>query len=168
MVANELLIDGFKRVHEGVIAVVTGLEQKQLLYRPTKDANSIAWLVWHLARVEDDHIAHVAGTEQRWHSSWHKRFALPYPVDALGYGQTSDEVGQMNATTELLKEYYAEVHEQTIAFISALSEKDYQHEVDKNWDPPVTMAVRLISVLNDTTQHVGQAAYVRGILPQTL
>ena len=36
--------------------------------------------------------------------------------------------------------------------------------VDRTWDPPVTLGVRLVSILDDDTQHAGQAAYVRGLL----
>jgi hypothetical protein len=40
---------------------------------------------------------------------------------------------------------------------------DLDRVVDKRWDPPVTLGVRLVSVVDDDAQHVGQAAYVRGL-----
>jgi hypothetical protein len=48
--------------------------------------------------------------------------------------------------------------------VRSLSEADLTRVVDRNWDPPVTVSVRLVSVIADDLQHVGQAAYVRGIL----
>ena len=41
---------------------------------------------------------------------------------------------------------------------------ELEREVDQSWDPPVTLAVRLVSVVNDITQHAGQAAYAAGII----
>lgn len=164
MLTNDILADGFERVRDIVEYVVDGLDDKQLLYRPSKDANSIAWLVWHLARVQDDHIASAADVEQLWKKKWHKKFDLPYEIESIGYGQSSEEVSKMKANAKNLVAYYDDVYTMTIKYIKTLSEKDYAKIVDKNWEPPVTLAVRIMSVLNDVTQHAGQAAYIRGIL----
>ena len=164
-VANDLLVDGFDRVRESVQAVVDGLDEDQLAYRPDPDANSIAWLVWHLTRVQDDHVAEAAGGEQIWMvGGWVERFRLPFDVAAIGYGQSSEEVGSVRATREMLSGYQDAVHSSTVDYVRTLQDGDYPRVVDERWDPPVTLAVRLVSVLNDTTQHVGQAAYVRGLV----
>jgi uncharacterized damage-inducible protein DinB len=163
--ANDLLTDGFDRVLETALAAVDGLDEDRLAFRPDPDANSIAWLVWHLSRVQDDHIAGVAGGAQIWTSGgWVERFRLPFDVGAIGYGQTSEEVGQVRATAEMLAGYQEAVHRSTLDYLATLGDEDYPTVVDERWDPPVTLAVRLVSVLNDTTQHAGQAAYVRGLL----
>ncbi len=163
--ASDLLIDGFDRVRETVQAAVEGLGEDDLAFRPDADANSLAWLVWHLTRVQDDHVAGVAGGEQLWTAGgWVARFGLPFDVGAIGYGQTSAEVGQVRAGAELLAAYQDAVHSSTVDFLRTLSDADYDRVVDERWDPPVTAAVRLVSVLNDTTQHAGQASYVRGLV----
>ena len=163
--ANDLLIDGLGRVRDTVHEVVEGLGEDELAYRPDADANSIAWLVWHLSRVQDDHVAEVAGGEQIWTAGgWVERFRLPYDVPASGYGQSSDEVGRLRATAEMLTGYHDAGHDASVDYLRGLSDDDYERVVDANWDPPVTLGVRLMSVLNDTTQHAGQAAYVRGLL----
>jgi uncharacterized damage-inducible protein DinB len=163
--ANDLLTDGFDRVLETSLAAVDGLDEDRLAFRPDPDANSIAWLVWHLSRVQDDHIAGVAGGAQIWTSGgWVERFRLPFDVGAIGYGQTSEEVGQVRATAEMLAGYQEAVHRSSLDYLATLGDQDYPTVVDERWDPPVTLAVRLMSVLNDTTQHAGQAAYVRGLL----
>jgi hypothetical protein len=64
---------------------------------------------------------------------------------------------------QVLTGYYAAVHARTTDFLGGLTDADLDRVVDKSWDPPVTLGVRLLSVLNDDTQHVGQAAYVRGL-----
>jgi uncharacterized damage-inducible protein DinB len=162
---TQLLTDSFDRVRESVHSVVDGLSEDQLAWRPEGTANSIAWLVWHLTRVQDDHIAEVADREQVWTSAgWDERFALPFDRSATGYGHRPDEVAAVRAPAGLLAGYYDAVHEQTIAFVRGLSTDDLDRVVDEGWDPPVTLGVRLVSVVNDDTQHVGQAAFVRGML----
>jgi uncharacterized damage-inducible protein DinB len=162
---NEILTDALERVRESVHQVVEGLSPDDLAYRPDPRANSIAWLVWHLTRVQDDHIADVAGGEQLWEAGgWAARFDLPFDKGVIGYGQSPEEVGQVHADAELLTGYYDAVHSATLSYLDTLADEDLARVVDERWDPPVTLAVRLVSVVNDDTQHVGQAAYVRGML----
>ena len=163
--ANDLLIDGFGRVRETVQQAVVGLHEDQLAYRPVADANSIAWLTWHLTRVQDDHVADVAGAQQLWVvGGWVERFGLPFDVGAIGFGQTSEEVGRVRATAEMLTAYQDAVHRSTVDYLATLRDEDFDRVVDERWDPPVTLAVRLLSVLDDTMQHAGQASYVRGLV----
>lgn len=164
--ANDILLDGFSRVRESLHAVVDGLDASALNWRPAPDANSIAWLGWHLARVQDDHLAGVSGSDQVWFHGWQQRFALPLPVDAIGYGQSPGEARAVVADSPgLLTGYYDAVSARTVEILTGLTPADYERIVDERWDPPVTLAVRVVSVLNDVTQHIGQAAYVKGLLP---
>lgn len=161
----DLLIDGFGRSLEGGRAAVDGLTGEQLAHRPGADANSIAWLLWHLTRVQDDHVAEVAGLEQVWTAQgFAERFDLPLANDDTGFGHTSDQVGQVRAGADLLSAYLSAVHEQTVAYVAGLAEADLDRVVDTRWDPPVTLGVRLVSVVDDCAQHIGQAAYVRGLI----
>jgi uncharacterized damage-inducible protein DinB len=165
VMASELLTDGFDRVRETVQQVLDGLDEDKLAFRPDADANPVGWLVWHLTRVQDDHVADVAGGQQIWTAGgWVERFRLPFGVGAIGYGQSSQEVGQLRASAEMLAGYQDAVHRATVDYLATLADGDYRRVVDTRWDPPVTLAVRLVSVLNDTTQHAGQAAYVRGLI----
>lgn len=165
MTLGELLVDSFNRVREGAHEVVAGLSEDQLAQVPSPGANSIAWLVWHLARIQDDHIADVAGREQVWTGDgWQDRFGLPFDARDTGYGHTPGDVARVRVEPSLLTGYLDAVHEQSVEFVSGLREEDLGRIVDERWDPPVTLGVRLVSVLNDDDQHVGQAAYVRGLL----
>ena len=165
MTPAELLTDAFERVLKITTAAVDGLTEEQLASRPDPDANSIAWLVWHLARVQDDHVADVAGTEQVWTArDFVGRFDLPLDSEATGYGMSSEEVGHVRASAELLAHYVAAVHEATAAYVATLEPGDLDRVVDERWDPPVTLGVRLVSVLSDDLQHAGQAAYLKGLL----
>jgi hypothetical protein len=165
MTPAELLIDSIERVRESVDAVLDGLDEAQLTARPAPDANTIAWLVWHLTRVTDDHVADVAGREQVWTADgFAGRFGLPFDDGAIGYGQTTDEVGQVRVPADLLGDYHHAVHARAVDYLTGLEAADFDRVVDERWDPPVTLGVRLVSVVNDATQHVGQAAYVRGLV----
>lgn len=168
MNAIELLRDLFGRVHEDVHGAVEGLELDALTHRVDGTANSIAWLVWHLTRVQDDHVCEVAGIEQAWTADgWAERFALPFAVGATGYGQDSDDVAAVRADADLLLRYYDAVHQRTLRYLDGVSETDLDRVVDRNWDPPVTLGVRLVSVVDDDIQHAGQAAFVRGIVERS-
>ena len=164
--SHALLIDAFGRVAEGIPALLDGLGGEEILWRPDEDSNSIGWLVWHLARVQDDHLAGVAGREQIWTTAgFAKRFDLPYAARSIGYGQSSQEVAAFSvADGSLLAAYHAAVHAETVEIVQGLTAADFARIVDRRWDPPVTAAVRLVSVVNDITQHAGQAAYLRGLV----
>lgn len=165
MTPAEVLTDSLNRVQESVDAVLDGLGDDALLARPAQEANTIAWLVWHLTRVTDDHVASAAGTDQLWTADgFARRFDLPFEDAAIGYGQSTEEVSQVRASAALLGDYHHAVHARTVDYLSGLTAEDLDRVVDERWDPPVTLGVRLVSVVNDATQHVGQAAYVRGLL----
>ena len=167
MTGAELIVDAFGRIHESVHQAAEGLTSEQLETRLGERANTIAWLVWHLSRVQDDHLADVMGTEQVWTSQgWDTRIALPFEADATGYGQSPDEVAAVRvASAEPLLQYYDAVHQQTLQYVAGLADADFDRVVDKRWNPPVTLGVRLVSVLSDCLQHAGQAAFIRGLLP---
>jgi uncharacterized damage-inducible protein DinB len=165
MTSAELLVDAFDRVREEVHRVVDGVSAEGLGHRVTASANSIAWLVWHLTRVQDDHIAEVAGLPQVWlEHGWAKRFDLPLDDADTGYGHTPDQVAKVVASGELLTAYHDAVYQQTVGYVGTLTDEDLPRIVDDRWDPPVTLAVRLVSVISDDLQHVGQAAFIRGLL----
>ncbi|MEU7086003.1 mycothiol transferase [Streptomyces achromogenes] len=166
MHAKDILIDGYGRIREEVHAVLDGLGPEELHHRPAPDTNTIAWLVWHLTRVQDDHIADAFDLDQVWLAQdWQKRFGLDLPRHDTGYGHTPAKVAKVRVeSAELLTGYYDAVHEQTLGVLRTLAAKDLERVVDERWDPPVGLGVRLVSVLSDDLQHVGQAAYLRGLV----
>ena len=161
-----LLLNAFDRVRELVPAVVEGLDSDELSWRPDKEANSIGWLLWHLARVEDSHLADLDGSDQIWtQDGWAQRFEFPYDESDIGFAQDSAAVGQFFvADPTLLIAYHEAVHARTQEIVSQLTDKDHERIIDDSYDPPVTVGARLVSVINDTTQHIGQASYVRGLV----
>ena len=168
MRSTDILIDGFGRVWENVHAVLDGITSEQLVERVAPEANTIAWLIWHISRVQDAQVADVAGVagaDEVWTSGgFYDRFALPFDRSASGYGQSPDEVAQVIVEPGLLAEYHDAAHAATVGYLRTLSDDDLDRVIDENWDPPVTLGVRLVSVLDDDAQHVGQAAYIRGLV----
>ncbi|WP_457950321.1 mycothiol transferase [Pseudarthrobacter sp. alpha12b] len=168
MHSKELLLEAFERLPGLVRQALDGLDAAQLQHRPGGHGNSIAWLVWHTGRVEDAQIASASGLEQVWRAEgFVSRFGLPLAGNDTGYGHSSEQVDAVRAPRELLQEYYEAVHRQTAKVLEGIGDVDLDRVVDRHWDPPVTLGVRLVSILGDCLQHVGQAAYARGLNHET-
>lgn len=165
MESSVLLADAFGRIPDEVRLATDDLGADALNWRPDPDANSISWLVWHLTRVQDDHVSHLAGTDQAYvDGGWAERFGLPADLDDIGYGHTSEQVGRVRVESpDLLVAYFDDVHDRTLGYVGTVDADELDRICDTRWDPPVTVGVRLASVLNDCFQHVGQARYVRGL-----
>ena len=87
--AREILRDSFTRIIEHVDDITDGLADEVSFFRPAPEANSICWLIWHSARIQDAQLAQIAGVEQVWFTGgWVDRFALDLPRDTHGYGHT--------------------------------------------------------------------------------
>lgn len=161
---RELLRDSFTRLIEHVEALTDGLTDELAFYRPTARANSIAWLIWHSARQQDVQLSDIAGTEQVWlRDGWVDRFGLDLPREDMGYGHDTDDVGRVRASADMLAGYAHAVHKVTLEYIASVTPEELSRIVDDRWDPPVTASVRLVSIIDDSAQHLGQAAYIRGI-----
>jgi uncharacterized damage-inducible protein DinB len=164
---SELLLDGYGRLPDLVRSAVEGLSPEQLRWSPGPGANTIGWLVWHLTRVQDHHVCDLLGVDQIWVTGdWAARFDLTPDPHNTGYGHTPEQVASVRPESPAaLVDYYAAVAQRTDELLRTVKPDDLDRIVDRRWDPPVTLGVRLISILDDDAQHVGQAAYVRGLLP---
>lgn len=162
---SALLLELYGRIPPLCSEAVSGLDTEALAWRPAPAANPIGWLVWHLARVQDHHIAELVGNEQVWQTSdWPAHFGLDGDPSNIGYGHSSEEVATVRPDgAESLLGYLGEVEERTRRFVAAVTPDDLDRIVDRRWDPPVSLGVRLVSVADDCLQHAGQAAYVRGL-----
>jgi hypothetical protein len=166
METSEVLADLYGRVPPLAREAVSELPVERLVEAPRPGANPIAWLVWHLARVQDSHVAEVTGDHQLWTTGrWAERFGLEADPADTGYGHTAEQVaGVRPIDPGVLIDYLEAVHSRTLELLRRLDPEDLDRVVDRKWDPPVTLGVRLVSVADDCLQHVGQAAYVRGLL----
>jgi Protein of unknown function (DUF664) len=164
--AQELLRDSFTRLIEHVDELTDGLTDEMSFWRPTPEANSVAWLIWHSARVQDVQISDIAKTQDVWtQERWVDRFRMDLPAHDTGYGHHRKDVAKVRVGADLLAGYYHAVHQMTLDFVKTLGVRDLERVVDRGWNPPVTASARLVSIVDDCAQHLGQAAYVRGIAP---
>jgi hypothetical protein len=161
-----LLIELYDRVPPLAHEAIAGLDSAQLAQCPAPEANSIGWLIWHLTRVQDHHVAELLDTTQLWtDGNWAARFGLSPDASNTGYGHTAADVATIRPDrSEVLSEYLDAVFRRTRPMLAGLAPADLDRIVDTRWDPPVTLGVRLVSIADDSLQHAGQAAYVRGVL----
>ncbi len=160
------LVELFDRIPPLVRSAVEDLTEDELAEAPAPGANTVAWLVWHLTRVQDHHVAELRGEDQVWASgAWAPRFGLTTDPGDTGYGHEPEQVAAVRpAGPDDLVAYHEAVTDRTRAFVEGLEPDDLERVVDDSYDPPVTLGARLVSVAADDLQHVGQAAYVRGLL----
>jgi uncharacterized damage-inducible protein DinB len=166
MDVSGLLLELYGRVPPLARDAVDGLTVDDLVRAPGPEANTIAWLVWHLTRVQDHHVAELIDSEQVWIGGDRaSAFGLEPDPTNTGYGHSPAEVASVRPeSAAALLDYLDAVDARTRAFLAGLDPDDLDRIVDRHWDPPVTMGVRLVSVADDCLQHLGQAAYARGLL----
>ena len=166
MKSRDLLIELFDRVPPVVHGAVDGLDQADLARTPAPGANPVGWLLWHLARVQDNHVAQLMGQQQVWAAGeWAGGFGLDPDPDNTGYGHSQDEVAKVQPRdSAVIMGYHDAVAARTRGYLDQLSADDLDEVVDRSFQPPVTRGARLVSVAVDDLQHAGQAAYVRGLI----
>jgi hypothetical protein len=161
-----LLLETYDRIPPLARKAVEGVPLDKLTEPPAPGTNTIAWLVWHLTRVQDSHVAEILDTDQIWVTGgWAQRFGLdPDPHDT-GYAHSAAQVATVRPESpEVLLDHLDAVMVRTRSLLEGLTPEDLDRIVDRRWNPPVTLGVRLVSIADDCTQHAGQAAYVRGLL----
>jgi uncharacterized damage-inducible protein DinB len=165
MNTSEVFLGAFGRISQLVRQSVAGADEEGLSYRPEPGANSIAWLAWHLTRIQDEHLSDAAGLEQAWITEgWHQKFGMEPDSHNTGRGHGPDEVAAIPPDPELLLAHHQAIADRSAAYLATLDEAELDRIVDRSFDPPVTVGVRLVSVISDNIQHAGQARYLRGIV----
>ncbi|MDR0955891.1 MAG: DinB family protein [Candidatus Nomurabacteria bacterium] len=168
MTGAEILADGFGRLPDLMKGVLDGASQELLDWAPDAAANHIGWLIWHLTRVMDNHISDLMKQPEIWRArKFDAKFGLDKMKNQIGYGHTADEVHRVRPRVELLQNYFDTVYARTMEFLRNLTDRDLDEIVDRAWDSPVTLGVRLVSVLCETHEHIAQAAYLGGVFRRT-
>ena len=163
---HDLLADGYGRVLEFMENVLRELTQDDLNWQPRQDCNSIGWLAWHLTRQQDAQIASLMGDDQLWtKDGWHSKFHRPPDPEDIGFGHTPEQVSAFESPdVQVLLDYHRAVLERSRQYFLTLSKTDLHRELNEPWFQPLpTVGVRLVSILEDSLLHAGQAAYVRGM-----
>jgi hypothetical protein len=161
---QQVLIDSFGRVAKGLEEALAGLSQSDLDEQPHADCNSIGWLTWHLTRGQDAAIAWLTGQKQLWiEDSWNARFnRAPNPADT-GFGQKSEDVAAFKSPdVGVLLGYHRAVFERSKQYLGNLSAAELGRKLNNPAFPNVEAL--LVAILSDSLQHLGQVAYLRGLL----
>ncbi len=165
MEGPELIADALGRVNRILHRSLADASAEVVCRMPTPETNSMAWLAWHLTRVQDHHISDLAGLPQLWSSEgWHARFGKPADDAETGGGHTLEQVAALKVDTpRLLLDYNDAAYERSKAYLASIKPEDLSRVLDEpQYDPLPTVGVRLVSVVSDNTQHAGQVAYLRG------
>ena len=164
MESKELLIEAYTHINRIVHQAVDDLSQEQLAYRPEDGSNSIAWLVWHLTRVQDNNLRDVTQLDEAWLTEdWSERFGMAGST-GIGFGDSPDDVAAMRPPRAILLGYHDRVAGRVLDYLPTVDADELDRIVDTNYDPHVTAGIRLMSVVQDNTQHAGQARYLRGMI----
>jgi hypothetical protein len=161
-----LVLDALGRVRQMVRDAINDLSAEEMLAPPKPH---IAWLTWHIARVQDANFSGLLGRPQLWISDrWHERFNMaPDPRDyGSGHRQTREQVDSFNVTDKpLLMAYHDAVFEQTKGYLASVKNEDLNRVLNEpQYSPLPTLSVRLTSVINCNTRHAGQIEYLRGLV----
>jgi len=163
---QKMMMDAYSRIPERLEPVLTGLSKADLEWRPGPFANSIGWLAWHLARGQDKQIAVLMGKEQLWvKDGWYKKFKRSANPTDTGYGHSVAEVKAFRSPgSKMQMDYVRAVSARTKRYILSLKPAELNWKLNEpQWKPIPTVGVRIVSILGDGQQHLGQAAYIRGL-----
>jgi hypothetical protein len=169
MRANEFLLEAYGRIRPLVHRAADGLTAEQLCHQIEPAANTIAWLVWHLSRIQDQHLSELAGSPELWSDRrWVQTTGIDRDPITRGQGDGPAEVAAMRPPGPCgLLEYHDAVSARTAEYLTTLTDAELSRIVDRSYTPTVSAGVRLASVLSDNLQHAGQALYLRGVIDRT-
>ena len=170
--ANQVIVGLLERATNQIKLATDGATDEQLYYRPTTNANSIAWLVWHLSRLQDHVIASISGDAEVWYTDgWAEQFALPpdLPNEATGWGDSAEQVAAFRVEHATLFGYMDVAHRVARERVARLTPEQLEQPVawgtaETPLSGPAWRA--LIVLLNDSIQHAGQINYIRGLVSE--
>lgn len=162
MAETGVLLDGFTRVHDSLHRTLVDLTEAELIQEPHPP---IGWLAWRLTRIMDSNASRLWGREQLWiGDGWAARFAMPPEPADFGRAatHTREQVRAFRASSKLLLDYHDATYERMKAFLATLSAADLARELDEpQYQPLPTVAVRIVSVLENAMVNEGQIAYLK-------
>jgi uncharacterized damage-inducible protein DinB len=156
-----------ERTESVMLQALDGLSADELDRQPGPDSNPIGWLTWHLTRVQDRHVSAMQGKEQAWVTDgWHAKFERPADLEDRGFGHTPEQVAAFRSPdAETLVAHYRAIRENTQRFLDALTPADLERQVPAmRGDGTMLLSARLLAIMVDNMQHMGQVAYLRGLI----
>lgn len=158
----DVLRDLATRPRDALLALRANLTDGVLNSHPAGHDNSPSWLIWHAGREIDAQLAPLAGTDEVW-TQFREQLALGELGDTSGYGHTAEQARSIVVhDAGPLLDYFVATTDALLAYLGTLGDADLDDVIDTNWTPPVTRGARLVSIIDDAAQHIGQAAYAVG------
>jgi len=165
---QQLLVSIHQHLLDLFEEVLEGLTMDDLHKRPAPDANTIGWLLWHTTRSLDRTVGDVINGEQLWiKDKWYIKFGRSTDSNDTGWHHTFEEVGNFRIPDiQSLRDYFNAVIQMSIKYLENLSEEGLDQLFDNSLHPGTMIPVyqRIEGNIAEHFQHVGQAAYVRGLL----
>lgn len=159
---------GLKECFEDLETALDGLSDDEINWRPTLESNNIDWLVWHMARVEDNWMnIRVKQTESLWdRQGWAQKIGVQ--ESGNGWGQDAEKIRSMpKMDIHLLMQYYSDVRDETSQYFESMQKADLDKIVHHpSGDPSLdwTYSQVLGHLICEEAQHLGQIAYIRGMI----
>jgi hypothetical protein len=169
---NQVIVGLLERATNQIKLATDGATDEQLYYRPAANANNIAWLVWHLSRLQDLVSSSISGDAQVWYTDgWAEQFDLPpgLPNEATGWGDSSEQVAAFQVARATLFGYMEAAHRVARERFAKLTPQQLEQSI--TWGTAETPLVGptwrvIITLLNDSIQHTGQINYIRGLVSE--
>ena len=144
---NHFIVDRLDASYLWIERLRDGVTDEQFYYRPKDDTNSIAWLVWHLSRWRDRTSAIVTGDTQVW----------------ISEGDTPEQVADFRPDRDLVLSYADAAHRAIVDRVLKLTANQLVEHVKGLTGEPRPAWRVLAGVIGDSTEHVGQINFLRGM-----
>ena len=194
MDARRLFLDQHSAVHSIAVGknansvseqAFGGLTDAQMRMRPLEDLNSLAWIMWHIARSEDAVINRVlAERPQVLDEDWPARLRIDRRD--VGPGMTSSDVADLTRQIDLpaLRDYRDAVGRRTREVVGAFEPEDWEGQCsaaavaraadDGAFGRLTEMLVKLFTgrpramllsgiAIIHPARHLGEATTIRGL-----
>jgi len=159
---NLFIVDRLDAAYRWIEQLSEDVTDEQFFHQPTSDTNSIAWLVWHLSRWRDRVSALVAGETQVWISEgWAQRFGMA--EERTGLGDTPEQVSSFRVPRDQVLGYAASAHRAIVERVLKIPPEQFDQEVESAYGDRRPVWRLMAGVIGDSTEHVGQINYLRGI-----
>lgn len=165
MSAGAISNAAYDRIGGVLERALTGLTPEQLRAQPAPEGNPIGWTAWHLARVHDSNFSTLLGEDQAWTADgWSERFRMDSNA-GTGVGASLDQVRKFDpVNAETLLGYFEAARAKSRRYLDALTGGDLDQPSAAGIPRNETVAVSVARLTGDLIQHIGQIAYVRGLV----
>ena len=167
MDGTAVVADALGRVNRVLHRAIEGVPAEVLNKQPMPGSNSMAWLAWHLCRVQDHHISDLLEAPQLWVAEgWHEKFGMAKDEGETGTGHSLGQMAAVKVDSAGLSLGYADaVYERAKHYLATVTPEGLDAEINEpQYFPLPTVGVRLVSIISDNTQHAGQVMYARGLV----